>query len=209
MSIRVEIVEDHENIQSGLAYMISSSEGFDCTGVFSNAEDALESIKIHPPDVVLMDINLPGMSGIECTRRIKSLNPKVLVMMCTVYEDDEKIFNALSAGANGYVLKKSSASELIGAINDLCNGGAPMSSQIARKVVSFFQHPDKSSPETELLTARENEILDMLTAGYRNKEIAEKLFVSVHTVRSHIYHIYEKLHVHSKIEAINKRNGRK
>ncbi|HMT27939.1 MAG TPA: response regulator transcription factor [Bacteroidia bacterium] len=203
----VLIVEDHENIRDGLMYMINSAENLNCLGAVSSGEAALKFVEQHKPDIVLMDINLPGMSGIECTKIIKAAHPDILVMMCTVYEDDEKIFKALSVGASGYILKKSSSDELLDAINQLMNGGAPMSSQIARKVVNYFHSTTATMNDSEGITEREVEILTLLANGFRNKEIADKLFISLHTVKSHIYNIYQKLHVQSRIEAVNKFRG--
>jgi DNA-binding NarL/FixJ family response regulator len=197
------VVEDHEDIRNGIVFIINTYPGFHCTS-HKNGEDALKGFKKSMPDVVLMDINLPGMNGIECTRQLKEMYPAVQIMMCTVFEDTEKIFDALKAGANGYILKRTAGETLIDAIHELLRGGAPMSSDIARKVVNSFQQarsPRSASPE---LTNKENEILDLLASGYGNKEIADRLCVSVNTVRTHIYHIYEKLHVHNRVEALNK-----
>ncbi|MNJ84418.1 Transcriptional regulatory protein DegU [compost metagenome] len=204
-SINVSIIEDHAEMREGMLFILHSEPDFQCTS-FSNAETALEAFRLSTPDVILMDINLPGIDGIECTRKIKELYPDILVMMCTVLEDSEKIFNALKAGANGYLLKRSAGQTLIQSIKDLMNGGAPMSSAIARKVVNSFKETETTQIHTEepLLTKRENEILDLISKGYANKEIAAKLTVSLHTIRTHIYHIYEKLHVHNRVEALNK-----
>lgn len=199
--IKVAIIEDHHDIRQGMAFLLSSESDFEAA-LFANAEDALKRFKIEKPDIVLMDINLPGMNGIECTKIIKQTYPTVQIMMCTVYEDDDKIFNALAAGASGYMLKRAAGDSLIDSIRDLYNGGSPMSATIARKVTAFFQR--KTSPENALLTQRENQILDLLAEGYRNKDIADQLCVSVNTIRTHIYHIYEKLHVQNRVEALNK-----
>jgi DNA-binding NarL/FixJ family response regulator len=204
--IRVALVEDHLEIREGLSYIINNTMGFACE-VFENAEIATEGINQNDFDIVLMDINLPGMNGIECTRIIKEKNPNLPIMMCTAYEDDENIFKALAAGAKGYILKRSAGDSLIDAIKDLNEGGSPMSSAIARRVVDSFQRPIGGGANFNL-TARENEILDLLSQGFRNKEIAERLFVSVNTIRTHIYNIYEKLHVQNRVEALNK-TGRK
>lgn len=203
----VLIVEDHENIRDGLVYIVNSADNLHCMGAVSSGEAAIKFVDAHHPEIVLMDINLPGMSGIECTKIIKAAHPHTLVMMCTIYEDDEKIFKALSVGASGYILKKSSSAEVLDAINQLMNGGAPMSSQIARKVVNYFHSSTGTMNESEGITEREIEILTLLSNGYRNKEIADKLFISLHTVKSHIYNIYQKLHVQSRIEAVNKFRG--
>ncbi len=203
--IRVSIIEDHTEMREGMLFILHSEPDFQCTS-FTNAENALESFRQSTPDVVLMDINLPGIDGIECTRKIKELYPEILVMMCTVLEDSEKIFNALKAGANGYLLKRSAGQTLIQSIKELVSGGAPMSSAIARKVVNSFKETEIKPTNTveSSLTKRENEILDLISKGYANKEIAAKLTVSLHTIRTHIYHIYEKLHVHNRVEALNK-----
>jgi DNA-binding NarL/FixJ family response regulator len=156
-----------------------------------------------------MDINLGKMNGIECVRRIKPQHPDILFMMCTVYEEDEKIFEALAAGANGYILKKTTPSKMLEAIKELYEGGAPMSSQIARKVVNAFQKvPDGSHAQIDTLSNREAEILELLAKGLLYKEIASQLFIAQETVRKHVYHIYEKLHVNNRIEAVNKYFGR-
>jgi DNA-binding NarL/FixJ family response regulator len=204
--IRVALVEDHLEIREGLSYIINNTPGFFCEA-FENAEVAAEGILQDEYDIVLMDINLPGMNGIECTRIIKEKNPNLPIMMCTAYEDDENIFKALAAGAKGYILKRAAGDHLIEAIKDLHNGGSPMSSAIARRVVDSFQRPLITGGGFNL-TARENEILDLLSQGFRNKEIADRLFVSVNTIRTHIYNIYEKLHVQNRVEALNK-TGRK
>ena len=201
--IKVAIIEDQEDINLGIKYMINNTSGFQCIS-FANAEAALEGIHKGLVDVVLMDINLPGMDGIECTRILKQKFPELQVMMCTVYEDDEKIFNAIAAGASGYILKRSDSSKITAAISELYNGGSPMSSQIARKVISFLQNQKKPAADQSGLSAREKEILDLIALGYRNKEVAAKLFISVSTVKSHVHNIYEKLHVTSRIEAIKK-----
>lgn len=205
--IKVMIIEDHHEIRQGMAFLINSDNDFKASG-YSKAEDALKALELERPDIILMDINLPGIDGIETTRIIKQKYPNIQIMMCTVYEDDDKIFKALAAGANGYILKRAAGDSLVDSIRDLYNGGSPMSTTIARKVTQYFQLHSQVSPESALLTTRENEILDLLSEGYRNKEIAEKLFVSVNTIRTHIYHIYEKLHVQNRVEALNK-TGRK
>ena len=201
MSTRVILVEDHTEIRNGLVFLINNSSDYSCLG-FADAESACYYLENHVVDVILLDIKLPGMSGIEFARLLRQKHPDIQIIMCTVYEDDEKIFEALAAGANGYLLKKSSPLEIIDAIKDVLNGSAPMSGQIARKVVNFFQR--KSAITSHDLSARESEILNLLADGFSNKEIAEKLFVSVHTIRNHLYKIYEKLQVHSRVEAVNK-----
>ena len=208
------IVDDNKDIRSALEQIIIMYDGYRLLGSFSSAEEAIEKIPALAPQVVLMDINLGGMSGIECVRLLKPLYPDVLYMMCTVYEEDEKIFEALSAGANGYILKKTAPGKLLEAIRELSEGGAPMSSQIARKVVAAFRNKtigEGRVPEDKfinVLSAREREILEHLSKGLLYKEIAGSLFISPETVRKHVYHIYEKLHVNNRVEAVNKYFGR-
>ena len=208
MPIRVAIVEDRSEVRQGLAYLISASEGFDCVATFEDAESALAAMAVLEVDVVLLDIGLPGMSGIEVLPHLKKKRPQVQVMMLTVYEDDDRIFQSLQAGATGYVLKKTPPSELLKDIILLNNGGSPMSSQIARRVVETFHKPAVSPEVEKVLTPREQETLELLVQGYRYREIAEELFVSLDTVRTHIRHIYEKLHVRSRTEAAMKYLGR-
>lgn len=197
------VVEDHEEIRNGIVFIINTYPGFHCTS-YSNGEEAIKGFKRLLPDVILMDINLPGMDGIECTRQIKEMNPAALIMMCTVFEDTPKIFDALKAGASGYILKRTAGETLIDAIKELLKGGAPMSSEIARKVVNSFQETSMLPSDSVQLTNKETMILNLLANGYGNKEMADKLCVSVNTIRTHIYHIYEKLHVHNRVEALNK-----
>ncbi len=202
--IDVAIVEDEDDVRNGLAVLINGSEGFRCVQRYANAEQALSSIMKNPPDVVLMDINLGGMSGIECARTLKTHRPGLPIMVLTVYDDDEKIFESLKAGASGYLLKTTPPARILEAIVDLQNGGSPMSSRIARKVVRTFQMMGQSTQETENLSKREHEILYYLAKGYRYKEIADALIISVETVRTHLRNIYEKLHVRSRSEAVLK-----
>lgn len=201
MSIRVSIVEDNNEIREGLAVLIDGSPGYRCVATYPDAERALAQIPGLQPDVVLMDIQLPKMSGIECVEKLKEHHPDLQIMMLTVYEDDDNVFKSIVAGASGYVLKKTPPSELLEAISDLHNGGSPMSDRIARKVVQAFQQMGKSSKKTENLTQRESEILSYIAKGYQDKEIAEKLFLSSETVRTHLRNIYKKLHVRSRMEA--------
>ena len=216
MTISVCIVDDNKDIRSALEQIILMAEGYTLAGSFSDAEEALQKIPLVKPNVVLMDINLgDGESGIDCVRQLKPQNPEILFMMCTIYEEDEKIFEALKAGANGYILKKTAPGKLLDSLRELHEGGAPMSSQIARKVVNAFQartSPDTSNTTTaktiSILSNRENEILELLAQGMLYKEIAARLFISQETVRKHVYHIYEKLHVNNRVEAINKFYGR-
>ena len=202
--IDIAIVEDEDDVREGLAMLINGSEGFRCVQTYSSAEKALPEIVKNKPDVVLMDINLPGISGIDCTRQLKAHQPGLPVMVLTVYDDDEKIFESLKAGACGYLLKKTPPAKILEAIVDLHNGGSPMSSRIARKVVQTFHAIGTSSEETENLSKREHEILFYLAKGYRYKEIAEALFISIATVRTHLRNIYDKLHVRSRSEAVLK-----
>lgn len=191
--------------------IISMSDGFSCMATMGTAEDAVDLIPDLKPDVVLMDINLGSEeTGIDVVRTLKPQVPGTNFMMCTVYEEDEKIFEALSAGASGYILKKTAPVRLLEAIRELYQGGAPMSSQIARKVVAAFQNKPVNNNESELgqLSNREKEILEQLSKGLMYKEIAAELFISPETVRKHVYHIYEKLHVTNRIEAVNKYFGR-
>lgn len=215
MDISICIVDDNKDIRSALEQIVLMSDGYQLLGSFGSAEEALQQVPLLKPDIVLMDINLgEGESGIDCVRHLKADYPEILFMMCTVYEDDEKIFEALTAGASGYILKKTAPHKLLEAIRELQEGGAPMSSQIARKVVSAFQHnkpADKLAAETSplsILSNREKEILELLAKGMLYKEIAASLFISQETVRKHVYHIYEKLHVNNRVEAINKFFGR-
>jgi len=214
MTITVCIVDDNKDIRSALEQIIIMSDGYRLLGSFSSAEEAIEKIPALSPQVVLMDINLGGMSGIECVRHLKPMHPDTLYMMCTVYEEDEKIFEALSAGANGYILKKTAPGKLLEAIRELSEGGAPMSSQIARKVVTAFrgksmaEGPIQEDKSINMLSSREREILEHLSKGLLYKEIANNLFISPETVRKHVYHIYEKLHVNNRVEAVNKYFGR-
>jgi len=202
MPIKVAIVEDNEKIRDGLAALINGSEGFQCTAAYETAEEALRRLPAYNPDVVLMDIQLPKMSGIECVARLKDHDATMQMMMLTVYEDDEKVFKSILAGATGYILKRTPPAELLEAIRDLHEGGSPMSDQIARKVVKAFQEMGKSSKETENLSERELDILSYLAKGYHDKEIADHFFLSIKTVRTHLRNIYQKLHVRSRTEAV-------
>lgn len=209
--IPVAIVEDNNDIRLALEQIIESSEEYSLAGSCISGEDALIQLPVFEPKVVLMDIGLGGISGIEVVRELKATHPGILFMMCTIYDEDEKIFEALSAGASGYILKKTSPAKLLEGIKELVEGGAPMSSQIARKVVDVFQKkPAAATTESALdvLSRREREILEMLSTGLLYKEISEKLSISAETVRKHLYHVYEKLHVSNRIEAVNKFFGR-
>jgi DNA-binding NarL/FixJ family response regulator len=200
----VAIVEDNRDFRATLANCLEDAPGFRCVLTCGSSEEALEKIPRLLPDVVLMDIHLPNMSGLECTCRLKEICPKVQILILTVYEDNERIFGALKAGAGGYLLKRADPADILDAILDVKQGGAPMSSQIARRVVQSFREAPADSSKVESLSKREEEILQNLAKGYSTKEIAERLFVSTHTVRTHLCHIYEKLHVRSRTEAVLK-----
>ena len=212
MNKSVAIVEDNNDIRQALEQIIESSPDFTLAGSCTTGEEALIKLPIYSPKVVLMDIGLgDGLNGIEVVRELKQSNPEILFMMCTIYDEDEKIFEALSAGANGYILKKTSPAKLLEGINELIEGGAPMSSQIASKVVAAFQNKSITAnvgSSFDELTKRENTILEMLAKGMLYKEISESLLISTETVRKHVYHVYEKLHVSNRIEAVNKYYGR-
>ena len=206
MPIKVSIVEDDARFRESLSVLIDAGESR-CIGTYPNAETALKQMPRNWPDVVLMDINLPEMSGIECVARLKEMKPTLHVIMLTVYMDSEQVFDSLKAGATGYLLKKTAPAKILEAITEVNSGGAPMSSAIARRVVQHFQ-TGKSNDETKNLTNREQEILCLLAKGRQDKEIAEILSLSVFTVRSYIKNIYEKLHVRSRTEAVVKFLGR-
>lgn len=204
----VAIVEDNLALGGSLRKVVESDPSLRCIGVWTSAEDALKKIDAFRPEIVLMDINLPGMSGIEATARLKQHLPEVKVVMVTVYRDHDKIFAALKAGACGYLLKRSNPSDVRDAIHDVRTGGAPMSPEIARRVVEAFHQPPPKAQggdtEEVKLSKRETEILELLCEGLANKEIADRLDISVETVRVHLKHIYEKLHVRSRTEAAMK-----
>jgi DNA-binding NarL/FixJ family response regulator len=201
--IGICIVEDDAGFRSGLERLIGRTRDFRCLGSFASGEAGLQKIPDIRPGVVLMDLNLPGMNGVECVRKLKAFLPAVQIVMLTVYEDPDQIYNALSAGAMGYLLKQTPPVELLNAIRDVHAGGAPMSSQIARKVVLSFQSVPAAN-EAEGLSAREREVLDYLAQGFLIKEIGEKLGIGFDTVRTYIRRIYEKLHVHSRAQAVAK-----
>ena len=203
-TIRVSIVEDINEIRDALRALINGSEGFECRHVFRDAEEAIEKMPLSELDVVLMDISLPRMNGIECMTILKKNNPAIQFMICTVHDDDDHIFNALQSGASGYILKRTSPAQILEAISDLYAGGSPMSSEIARRVVASIQKKGQVSSDAEILTEREKEILDLLAQGYLYKEIATVLYISKLTVKKHIHNIYDKLHVQTRTEALNK-----
>jgi len=204
IKIKVVIVEDDREMREGLESIVRFHPAMECLATYPSAEEALEYISSNIPDIVLMDIHLPGISGIECVKQLRPLLPSTQFMMCTVYEDNENVFDSLCAGATGYLLKNSPPGMITDAIIDLYHGGSPMSSTIARKVIKAFRPVTQQNPDIENLTRREREMLDLLAKGYRYKEIADKLFISFETVRTHIHNIYEKLHVQSRTEALNK-----
>lgn len=202
--IRVAVVEDDEWVRNGLAEQINQVPQFHCVSRHRSAEEALRELSAAKPDVVLMDINLPGMNGIECVRRLKETLPDANILMLTVYEESEKIFDSLKAGASGYLLKRTPQNELMEAIVHVHGGGSPMTGLIARKVVQYFKQSAKSDSALETLSSREREILERLGEGAAYKEIADALRLSIDTVRMHIRGIYRKLHVHSRGEAVAK-----
>ena len=204
VDIAVSIVEDDAPARGILADWIRAANGFRCVGVHKSGEDALSALPQEEPSVVLMDINLPGMTGIECVRRLKPQMRDTQFVMLTVYEDPDHIFKALTAGASGYLLKRTPRAELLAAVKDVYAGGSPMSSNIARKIVRSFQRFSSAPSETEDLSPREQEVLELLARGYLYKEIAEKLQISVPTVNTHVRRIYEKLHVRSRSQAVAK-----
>ena len=207
-TIKVAIVEDNHFIRMALGQIIDEAEGYMLCGSYMNGEEAVEKILANVPDIVLMDINMGEMNGVEAVKRIRQLDARIQFLMCTVYEDDNKIFDALSAGANGYILKKTKPAELLAAIHDLYHGGAPMSSQIASKVVASFRGKELSKGgDCDVLSPRESEILQELVKGRLYKEIADQMHISYETVKKHVFHIYKKLHVNNRVEAFNKFYG--
>ena len=201
--IKVAIVDDDEGIRSSLAALIKRAPEFRLTRDYPDGESALKDIPQLPPDVVLMDINLPGMKGYECVRQLKVQLPQVQFLMLTVYEDSDSLFNSLKAGASGYLLKRTASERLLDAIRDVHAGGSPMTPQLARRVVMFFNQPAKDAVVAQL-TPGEKEFLDQLAKGYAYKEIADRMKISIDTVRSYVRTVYEKLHVHSRTEAVVK-----
>ncbi len=196
------IVEDDDSVRGILTDWLNEADGFECAGVFSDVESAIPRIAAAKPDVVLADINLPGLSGIECVRQTKALVPTTQFVMLTVYEDSNHIFEALSAGATGYLVKTTSRDALIAALREVHDGGSPMSSNIARKVVQSLQKPSPGKSPTDSLSNRENEVLTLLAQGYLYKEIADTIGISYQTVNTYVRRIYEKLHVHSRAQAV-------
>lgn len=204
MNIKVGIVEDEKQIRESLVLLINGSEGFTCLYAFETAEKAIELIPLLDLDVVLMDIHLPNKNGIDCIKELMPQCAHVQFLICTSFEDTDSVFNALKAGAMGYITKTTQPSKILDAIVEVFKGGSPMSSHIARKVVSSFSHEIKENFELEKLSIREKEVLNLLSQGLRYKEIADKLFLSSETVRTHIRNIYIKLQVNTRTQALNK-----
>jgi DNA-binding NarL/FixJ family response regulator len=206
--ISIAIIDDDDDVRDSLKILIETTSGFECAGVFADAETGLEYLTANPADIVLMDIHLPLMDGIECVRRLKSIHPDMHFIMCTIFRDDDSVFNALKAGATGYLLKNDDPGKIVEAIHEIHAGGSPMTPQIARRIIESFRKP-VINDEIHLLTKRETEILSLLSKGFRNREIAEKIFITTETVRKHLNNIYQKLHVQSRMEAVNKVFGEK
>lgn len=202
--ITIGIVEDDSRIRAGLSAILQEEPDFDCVGEFANAEEALKYLPTLNPKVVIMDVNLPGMSGIECVRQLTARDDPPQVIMLTVRQDSEIIFASLAAGACGYLLKPPSVSQLVDAVRDVFFGGAPMTASIARRVAQSFRKRESKTPETYSLTPREVEVLELLAKGFSYKEVAADLNISYSTVQRHIENIYRKLHVHSRAHAVNK-----
>jgi DNA-binding NarL/FixJ family response regulator len=204
--VKVVVVDDNDTIRSGLKLLINSTDGYSCPAVFRDCESMLQRIENVNPDVLLMDIDLPGMSGIEGIKKVKKILPEIVILVLTIYDENDIIFDALCAGASGYLVKKTPPSRLLEAIKEAYEGGAPMSAHIARKVVAFFQNKKVSTVHDSdiLLTPREKEVLGLLVDGNSYKAIANSLFISVETVRFHFKNIYKKLHVHSQSKAVSK-----
>jgi len=203
MPIRVSIVEDLAEIREGLIDLVRSDRELLMIGSFEDAESAVQKLPDLKADIVIMDINLPGMSGIDCIKSVKEKCPGTQFMMFTVYENDDKVLQAMQAGATSYLLKRTKPEQILEGIKELNQGGSPMSSNIARKLLNIFLH-EKKTTKKEILSDRENEVLQLLADGLLYKEIAERLFISHGTVRQHLHNIYEKLHVHNRTEAVNK-----
>jgi DNA-binding NarL/FixJ family response regulator len=203
MPIRVSIVEDLAEIREGLADLVRSDRELLMVGSFDDAESAVDKLPDLQADIVVMDINLPGMSGIDCIKTIKEKCPGTQFMMFTVYENDDKVLQAMQAGATGYLLKRTKPEQILESIKELNQGGSPMSSNIARKLLNIFLQ-EKKVAKKEVLSDRENEVLQLLADGLLYKEIADRLYIGHGTVRQHLHNIYEKLHVHNRTEAVNK-----
>jgi DNA-binding NarL/FixJ family response regulator len=208
MNIRVAIVEDNDSIRESLALILDGSPGLRCHGAWRTAEAALENLPRKPADVVLMDINLPGQSGIECVRQLKAMLPKLQIIMLTIEDDSQKVFESLKAGASGYLIKNLPPMQILAAVEEVHRGGSPMSSQIARMLVQQFQQAGRGHDQIAHLTPREEEVLGLAVKGYRSKEIADALSLSTQTVQTHFRNLYEKLHVRSRAQAVARYLGR-
>jgi len=206
--VTVAIVEDNPELREELIALFRGFEGFACVASYSTAEEALQELPAVKPEVILMDINLPGMSGIECVRTLKTRLPKAPVVMLTVHDDDDSIFESLKAGAVGYILKKTPPAKILEAIREVHGGGSPMSNQIARRVLATFQAMPRRADDDGMLSPREQEILNHVARGLRYKEIADTLYISTDTVRTHLRNVYRKLQVRSATEALFKTNTR-
>lgn len=204
--VKVSIVEDIPELRDGLVNLLQGDERFEAVSSHNDAESAIDPIITMQPDIVVMDINLPGMNGIDCLRKLKKVCPDTQFIMFTIYEDDEHLFDALEAGASGYILKKTSQQKILDSLEELHSGGAPMSTSIARKVINRFKEP--KAKDTLNITEREKEILVLLGKGLLYKEIAEQLHITTGTVKQHLHKVYEKLHVQNRTEAINKFEGK-
>lgn len=206
-AIKICIVEDLKEVRDGMTSLLTLDERFEVLASFPDAEKATEELPAWQPDIIIMDINLPGMNGIECIKKVKTKCPQSQFIMFTIYEDDEKVFEALNAGASGYLLKKTPLGKISESLLELYSGGSPMSTQIARKVINRLRN-NETTGTIDILSTRENEVLQCLATGLLYKEIAEKLSISTGTVRQHIHRIYEKLHVQNRTEALNKAFGK-
>jgi len=205
--IKICIVEDLKEVREGISALLAMDERFELLSGYGNAEIAAEELPAWQPDIVIMDINLPGMSGIECIKKVKAACPRTQFIMFTIYEDDEKVFQALAAGASGYLLKKTSLARIVESLIELHEGGSPMSTQIARKVIQSFQKQNERLEDGKLLSPKEHGVLELLAKGHLYKEISSILNISANTVKQHIHNIYQKLHVKNRTEAINKIYG--
>ncbi len=203
-SIKVVLIEDLREVRDGLAALINGAEGFQCAGSYRTMEDALKALNAQPPDVILTDIGLPGMNGIDGTRLLHDRFPQVPILAITVYDDDESVFKAICAGASGYLLKNTAPDRLLESLREVVNGGAPMSPDIARRVITLFRKVRPPERATYRLTPQETELLKLMVEGHHYKTAAGVMGISVNTVSFHLKHIYEKLQVHSKTEAVAK-----
>src|SRR5580692_11472323 len=208
MPIKICIVEDNADMREGVAQLLNQAPGLRCLSTYASGEAAVRDLPSQKPDVALVDIHLPGMSGIECVAKLKAQLPQLQVLMLTRYEQSDMIFDSIRAGATGYLLKRTAAAELVQAVEQVHAGGAPMTMQIARKVINYFQQIPKPSSEVGTLTPREKEVLALLAKGYVYKKIAADLGISINTLRIHLRAVYDKLHVHSRTEATVKYLGR-